>query len=254
MTWNPAQYLKFAGPRLRPAVDLLSRIPVEAPETVYDLGCGAGQTVSLLAARFPKAHVTGIDSSAEMLQTARDAFPEHRFVAADIARFTAVPPAHLLFSNAALQWLPDHAHLFPRLMASVKVGGVLAVQMPRVEDSPRIRELRALASDPRWADRALPRVQPGPMAPEAYYDLLAPLTLTLDVWETEYLHALVGRDPVVEWSKGAGAGPILAALTPDEQKDFLARYTEAMRAAYPQRADGTTLLPFCRLFIVAVRR
>jgi trans-aconitate 2-methyltransferase len=59
---------------------------------------------------------------------------------------------------------------------------------------------------------------------------------------------------VVEWSKGAGAGPILAALTPDEQKDFLARYTEAMRAAYPQRADGTTLLPFCRLFIVAVRR
>jgi trans-aconitate 2-methyltransferase len=254
VTWNPAQYLKFAGPRLRPAVDLLSRIPVEAPETVYDLGCGAGQTVSLLAARFPKADLTGIDSSAEMLQMARDAFPEYRFAAADIATFTAVPPAHLLFSNAALQWLPDHAHLFPRLMASVKVGGVLAVQMPRVEDSPRIRNLRALASDPRWADRALPRVQPGPMAPEAYYDLLAPLTLTLDVWETEYLHALVGRDPVVEWSKGAGAGPILAALTPDEQKDFLARYTEAMRAAYPQRADGTTLLPFRRLFIVAVRR
>jgi len=52
MSWNPAQYLKFAGARLRPAVDLLARVPIEAPATVFDLGCGAGQTTSLLAARF----------------------------------------------------------------------------------------------------------------------------------------------------------------------------------------------------------
>ncbi len=254
MSWDPAQYLKFQGPRLRPAVDLLSRVAIEAPTTVYDLGCGAGQAVALLAARYPKARVTGIDSSPEMLTRARQGFPEHRFVAGNIAEFRAVPPAHLVFSNAALQWLPDHHRLFPALIDSLKVGGVLAVQMPRVEDSPRIMALREIASDARWAERVLGLMQPGPLAPQDYYDLLAPRTTVLDIWETEYLHVLEGKDPVVEWSRGAGAAPLLAALDEGERKDFLARYTLAMRAAYPRRDDGMTLLPFRRLFIVAVRK
>ena len=254
MTWNPAQYLKFAGARLRPAVDLLSRVPSEAPTTVFDLGCGAGQTVALLAARFPNARIMGIDSSAEMLAKARQSFPEHQFIAGNIAAFRAVPPAHLVFSNAALQWLGDHENLLPRLLGEVKVGGVLAVQMPRVEDSPRMRSLREIASDPRWADRALPLLQPGPLAPAAYYDLLAPGVASLDIWETEYLHVLEGEDPVVEWTRGAGGAGMLAALDDRERKDFLARYTAAMREAYPRRADGTTLLPFRRLFIVASRK
>lgn len=254
MTWNPAQYLKFAGARLRPAVDLLSRVALEAPATVFDLGCGAGQTTSLLAARFASARITGIDSSDEMLQTAREAFPELGFVSGDIAAFTAAPPAHLVFSNAALHWLPNHERLFPRLLASVKVGGVLAVQMPHVEDSPRMRALHEIAADPRWRDRTVPLLFPGPLAPGAYYDLLAPLCETLDVWETEYLHVLEGKDPVVEWSKGTGAAPVLAALDEDERAAFLKRYTAAMREAYPQHADGKTLLPFRRLFIVAVKK
>lgn len=254
MSWNPAQYLKFAGHRLRPAVDLLSRVPIDQPATVYDLGCGAGQTVSLLAARFPGAQVLGIDSSPEMLADARKAFPEHRFTAGNIAQFRAVPPAHLLFSNAALQWLTDHHTLLPRLLGEVRVGGVLAVQMPRVEDSPRIRALREIAADPRWAERALARLQPGPLAPEAYYDVLAPAAASLDIWETEYQHVLEGADPVVEWTRGAGGAALLAALDGGEQKDFLARYTAAMREAYPRRTDGTTLLAFRRLFIVATRK
>ncbi len=254
MSWNPAQYLKFAGPRLRPAVDLLARVPAEAPATVYDLGCGAGQTTSLLAARFPAARVTGVDSSPEMLEAARGVFPELSFLRCDVASFAAVPPAHLVFSNAALHWLGDHARLFPRLMESLRTGGVLAVQMPRVDDSPRIRALREIAGDARWRDRALPRLFPGPLAPESYYDLLVPLSGSLDIWESEYLHVLEGKDPVVEWSKGSGAAPVLAALDDAERADFLRRYAAAMRAAYPKRTDGTTLLPFRRLFIVAVRR
>lgn len=254
MTWNPAQYLKFAGPRLRPAVDLLSRVAVEQPATVYDLGCGAGQTVALLAARFPGAKITGIDSSAEMLDAARRSFPEHHFVVGDIAAFRPMPPAHLIFSNAALQWLPDHPRVFSGLLDALKIGGTLAVQVPRVETSARIRCLRDIAGDPRWAARALPKIQPGPLAPEAYYDLLSPRAASLDIWETEYLHVLDGDDPVVEWSKGAAAAPILAALDGAERKDFLARYSAAMGEAYPRRPDGTTLLPFRRLFIVAVRK
>lgn len=253
MTWNPAQYLKFDGPRLRPAVDLLSRVAMEAPRTVYDLGCGAGQTTALLAARFPRAKVTGVDSSDEMLSAARQTFPELSFARGDIAGFSPAPPPELIYSNAALHWLRDHETLVPALFDALRPGGVLAVQMPRVEESPRIRELTALAGDPRWADRALGRVQPGPLSPEAYYDLLAPRAATLDIWESEYLHVLEGKDPVVEWSKGSGAAPVLAALEADEQRDFLRSYAASMRDAYPVRADGTTLLPYRRLFIVAAR-
>lgn len=254
MTWNPAQYLKFAGHRLRPAVDLLSRVPLESAADVYDLGCGAGQTTALLAARFPGAKITGVDSSREMLAAARSGFPELSFASGDIGTFRAVPPAHLVFSNAALHWLTGHERLFPHLMESLRVGGVLAVQMPQVADSPRIRSLREIAGDPRWRDRALPLMQPGPLAAQAYFDLLAPLADTLDIWETDYLHVLEGDDPVVEWSKGTGAAPLLAALGADERAAFLARYAEAMRAAYPRRADGRTLLPFRRIFLVAVRK
>ncbi len=253
MSWNPAQYLKFDGPRLRAAVDLLSRVVMEAPRTVYDLGCGAGQTTALLAARYPKARITGVDSSEEMLAAARETFPELAFARGDIAAFAPAPPPNVIFSNAALQWLDRHESLFPALFDALRPGGVLAVQMPRVDDSPRIRVLRELAGDPRWSDRALPLMQPGPMAPERYYDLLAPRAAGIDIWESEYLHVLTGKDPVVEWSKGAGAGPVLAALDAAEKRDFLSHYTTAMRAAYPVRADGTTLLPFRRLFIVATR-
>jgi len=253
VSWNPAQYLKFDGPRLRPAVDLLSRVAMEAPRTVYDLGCGAGQTTALLAARYPRARVTGVDSSAEMLAAARETFPELSFARGDIATFAPVPPPNVIYSNAALQWLGNHEILFPALFDALRPGGVLAVQMPRVEDSARIRVLKELAGDPRWADRALPLMQSGPLAPETYYDLLAPCAAGIDIWESTYLHVLTGKDPVVEWSRGAGAAPLLAALNAGEQRDFLSRYSAAMRTAYPARADGTTLLPFRRLFIVATR-
>ncbi|MFT5540663.1 MAG: trans-aconitate 2-methyltransferase [Alphaproteobacteria bacterium] len=254
MTWNPAQYLKFAGPRLRPAVDLLSRVPIDAPHSVFDLGCGAGETTALLAARFSTAKINGVDSSPEMLAAARDSFPELRFIQGDITAFKTAPPAHLIFSNAALHWLADHRRLLPRLLESIKHGGVLAVQMPRVEASPRMMVLKQLAREPHWAARILPLIQPGPETPEFYYDLLAASTDSLDIWESEYLHVLSGKDPVVEWSKGSGAAPLLAALEPGERRDFLKRYADAMGDAYPMRKDGTTLLPFRRLFIVAIRK
>jgi trans-aconitate 2-methyltransferase len=254
MSWNPAQYLKFAGPRLRPAVDLLSRVSIDAPHTVFDLGCGAGETTALLAARFGAAKISGVDSSPEMLAAARVSFPELTFVKGDITDFKSTPPAHLIYSNAALHWLTDHGGLLPRLLESLKHGGVLAIQMPRVEASPRIMVLNELAADPRWASRVLSLIQPGPETPAFYYDLLAGDTENLDIWESEYLHVLSGKDPVVEWSKGSGAAAVLAALEPGERRDFLKQYSAAMNDAYPMRKDGTTLLPFRRLFIVATRK
>jgi trans-aconitate 2-methyltransferase len=252
--WDPRQYLEFAGPRLRPALDLLDRIPLAAPAVVYDLGCGAGNVTRLLRERWPEAEVTGVDGSPAMLAAAAGVASGIRWVQADLRDWTPPRPADLLFSNAALHWLDDHAARFPRLLAAVAPGGVLAVQMPRNHGAPSHTEMVAAAEAGPWRERLRPRLRPAPVGPpETYHDILAPLASRLDVWETEYLHVLEGDNPVVEWVRGSALKPLLDALPDPERGAFLADYARRIAAAYPRRADGRTLFPFRRLFLVAVR-
>jgi trans-aconitate 2-methyltransferase len=252
--WDPAKYLEFAGPRLRPALDLLGRVPLRAPAVVYDLGCGAGNVTQLLIERWPAAAVTGVDGSAAMLERARAAAPGATWAHADLASWRAPRPADLLFSNAALHWLDDHPRLFPRLAEGLVPGGVLAVQMPRNHGAPSHTEMIAAAEAGPWRDRLRPALRARPVAePAVYHDLLRPHVAQLDVWETEYLHALEGDNPVVEWTRGSALKPLLDALDEPERSAFLGEYADRIRRAYPRRPDGRTLLPFRRLFIVAVR-
>lgn len=257
MSWDPAQYLKFAGPRLRPALDLLARVELDSPDLVYDLGCGAGNVTALLARRWPQARLVGVDASAEMLARAAEQ-PETsgvRWEQADLAQWRAEGPQRpqLLFSNAALHWLDQHEVLFPRLMEQLAEGGVLAVQMPRNHGAPSHTAMVEAAHAGPWAQQVVPVLRPSPVhAPSFYYDLLAPLSSSLDLWETEYLQILEGADPVVEWTRGTALQPLLAAAGTHAQ-GFLQAYTERIRAAYPVRSDGRTLFPFRRLFLVARR-
>ncbi|HEY7140124.1 MAG TPA: trans-aconitate 2-methyltransferase [Methylomirabilota bacterium] len=252
--WDPAKYLEFAGPRLRPALDLLARVPLPAPAAVHDLGCGAGNVTRLLAERWPAAHVTGIDGSAAMLETARAAAPGVTWVEADLATWRPPRPADLLFSNAALHWLDDHRALFPRLVADLAAGGVLAVQMPRNHGAPSHTEMVAAAEAGPWRERLRPALRARPVAePAVYHDILAPHVSRLDIWETEYLHVLEGPNPVVEWTRGSALKPLLDRLQEPERSGFLADYSTRIARAYPARPDGRTLFPFRRLFIVAVR-
>ena len=119
MAWDPAQYLKFAGPRLRPALDLLQRIDVETPATVYDLGAGAGNVTRLIAARWPQARIVGVDSSAEMLAKAAAENPRIEWQHADLATWRPERPADIIYSNAALHWLDSHDRLFRGLFAAL---------------------------------------------------------------------------------------------------------------------------------------
>lgn len=261
MAWDPEQYLKFSGERLRPGLDLLARIGDLPPGPLYDLGCGTGFHARAIAARWPDRAVTGVDRSPEMLAEAEAAGPSAiRWVADDIATWSAPAPAALIYSNATLQWLDRHALLFPHLMAQLAPGGVLAVQMPRNFDSPSHVLMRAVAADGPWAARlALSSddqatvLRPDPVAPPAaYYDLLAPLAKGgIDLWETEYLHILEGDDPVLEWVRGTALRPLLDALLPDERELYLRAYAARLREAYPRRPDGRTLFPFRRLFMIA---
>lgn len=250
--WNPGQYLKFAGHRLRPALDLLARIDADRPEAVYDLGCGAGNVTRMLAERWPEAVVVGVDSSPEMLERARADCPRIAWACADLAAWVPETPADVLYSNAALHWLPDHAKLFARLMAALKPGGTLAVQMPRNWSEPSHTCMRAAAGP--WLEKLAPVLPGVPVAPpEDYYGILAPLAAEVDIWETVYLQILNGDNAVAEWTKGSALKPVLDALDDGERDAYFAAYSALLAEAYPKRADGRTPFPFKRLFIVARR-
>ena len=256
--WDPQLYLRFADHRLRPALELLGRVPVESPEVVFDLGCGVGQITRMIAAQWPAAKVYGLDNSAEMLDQARREPGPVDWVAGDIRTWQPEGAVDVIYSNATLQWLDGHGVLFPRLISFLRPGGCLAVQVPLSWAAPSHRLMRETLADGGRDGTALGTDQLRRAVGRdwveqaaAYYDLLAGLTRTLDIWETEYLQILEGNDPVLEWVKGTGLRPILNGLEGDERERFLAEYTQRLRVAYPMRADGRTLYPFRRLFIVA---
>jgi trans-aconitate 2-methyltransferase len=252
MAWDPGLYEQFKAPRLRPGLDLIARIPEAVPTTVVDLGCGTGRLTAALQARWPDAAVTGVDGSPEMLAQAREEFPGIAWVEADIGAWSPPAPVDLLYSNAALHWLPNHASLFPRLMAAVAPGGALAVQMPRNFGEPSHRLIRDVAGELGVAERLThPAVPVAP--PEDYYDFLGPRAAVLDIWETIYLQPLTGDDPVFQWVSGTALQPVMAALDGEEAERFAGRYRARLREAYPKRNDGVTVFPFRRLFIVAAK-
>lgn len=254
-SWDPGQYLRFADQRLRPALDLLAQVPLQAPVRVVDLGCGPGNVSTILKQRFPHAEVLGVDGSEAMLAKARTAAPECRFLQADFATWAPDAPApELIYSNAALHWVGDHTTLFPRLLSLLPAGGVLAVQMPAMHDAPLRRLQLEVAAHGPWADRLRDAgFARDILSPGEYYDLLRPRAASLDIWETTYLHVLSGEDAVVQWATGSSLRPFLDRLPPELQTPFRAAYAEALRPHYPRRADGATLLPFRRLFVLARR-
>jgi trans-aconitate 2-methyltransferase len=254
VTWQPERYLAFADQRTRPARDLLARVPLTDAGRIADLGCGPGNSTALLAQRWPDAAIMGIDSSPEMLAQARASGVRARWIRAEIATWSPDRPLDLIYSNAALHWLDDHATLLPRLLSQLRARGALAVQMPRNFRAPSHALLGETARSGPWADRLAGLLDRQPVAaPAGYYDLLAPLAEALDLWETEYLHVLDGDDPVLNWTRGTALRPIRHALEPEQYAAFEAAYAARLRAAYPRRADGRTLFPFRRLFIVARR-
>jgi trans-aconitate 2-methyltransferase len=254
MPWDPAQYLRFVDHRLRPAIDLLNRIDLAAPAEVYDLGAGAGNVTRYLRARWPEAHITGVDESEAMLAEAAQT-PGIDWQRADLAVWQPPRAVDLIYSNAALHWLSDHARLFPSLLAHLAPGGVLAVQMPRMFSEPSHQLVAEAARSGPWRATLEPLLRPPPVAePAFYYDLLAPLAASVDIWETAYVHVLEGGDPVKEWLKGSWLPQFLSALEEPQRSAFEAHYARLVAGAYPRRPDGHTLLPFRRLFIVATAR
>lgn len=252
-TWEPQTYLRYADIRFRAGIDLIARIPKLDYPVIYDLGCGTGHLTRILADTFPASNVTGIDSSPEMLSEARREFPALNWQLADITSWHPATPAQLIYTNAALQWVSDHQALLPSLLNKLRSGGVLAMQVPRHFESPSHLGLKELVMQSDWRATLEPLLLAPVPAPETYWSWLSPHARNIDIWETIYLQVLDGQDSVVDFMRGTALRPFLSALPEREALKFVEAFAERMNAAYPSQANGQTLFPFRRLFLVAQR-
>ena len=250
MQWDPAQYSRYAVERDRPFFDLTERITAAAPAHVVDVGCGQGHLTATLAERWPGAVVEGIDSSPEMIAEAAGV-PGVAFSVSDAATWQPSGDVDVVVSNAALQWVPRHQQLMGQWAAALPSGGWLAVQVPGNFDLPSHALMRRVARQERWAAklRDVVRDTDAVGSPQSYASVLLDAGMRADVWETTYLHVLSGDDPVLEWVRGTGLRPILAALSPSDADEFAAQLAAELREAYPPGPHGT-LFPFRRVFAV----
>lgn len=254
MTWSAQQYSMFEQQRTRPVRDLVAAIASDNVRTAVDLGCGPGNSTEVLAQRFSAATITGLDSSEDMLVNARQRLPGVNFALADIATWQPADKFDVILANASLQWLPDHAALYPHLVRQLQPGGTLAVQTPDNLNEPAHVLAREVAVDGPWANKIGAIKHNQRHTASAYHEFLSPHCSTVDVWRTTYYHPLAGgHQAVVEWFKGTALRPFLAPLTADEQGAFIEEYLMRICQAYPALTDGTVLLPFPRLFIIAQR-
>ena len=251
--WNSELYMKFERERTRAARDLLAQISDIKPKTVFDLGCGPGNSTELLVDAFPEARIVGVDDSPNMLAVAGKRVPRAQFLLEDIDAWTPDEPIDLIFANAVLHFAKNHYKLIQRLAGCLNEGGWLAVQMPNNMQEVSHALMRMISADGPWSDRLVPiaktRAVIGP--PEEYYRLLRPICRQLDIWQCTYIHPVDGPDRIVEWFEGAELRPFLKPLSPPERESFLARYREGLAESYGRQPDGEVLLRYPRLFFVA---
>jgi trans-aconitate 2-methyltransferase len=253
-SWDPDQYRKFAGERAQPFYDLLALCRPVPGGRAIDLGCGPGELTRVLHETVQAKATVGLDNSETMLAAAAaHAGRGLTFKLGTILRFAPTKPFDLVFSNAALQWVPDHAKLFPRLWAGVAPGGQFAVQMPANHDHPSHTEAHALAAEEPFRTWLGGYVRQVPVvAPEWYAALIDDLGASgLHVRLQVYAHHLAERDAVVEWVKGTLLTDYQTRLTPEQYAAFLAAYRERLAAALPERRPH--FYPFKRILIWALK-
>ncbi|HCH22016.1 MAG TPA: trans-aconitate methyltransferase [Bifidobacterium sp.] len=261
-TWNADQYLKFADQRTQPSRDLCARITLGNDEAhkILDIGCGPGNSTALLRERYPHARIIGIDSSETMVESARVQHPDIEFAVQDATALEKLDDDFdIVFTNACLQWVPDHRTVIPEMLRRVRDGGIAACQFPETIRQRTHTIMRELAVEPPFdqyigSGGARPYCHLGGdrFDVRAYYDLIAPMAKQVSVWETTYWHALAGYEGVVEWYRGTGMRPYLSQLPTDDLREQYERtFVNRLRAVYPEQRDGTVLLPMRRFFFVA---
>jgi trans-aconitate 2-methyltransferase len=250
--WKPDLYLRFEKERTQPSVDLANRIELKSPKKIIDIGCGPGNSAKVLKDRWPGADVLGIDLSEAMVTKARASFPGMRFLRMDAGGdLSALGRFDIVFSNAAIQWIPDNKALIARLHRMLEGGGALAIQVPCTRGMPIQQAVRELSADARWAGRFGSVRAHSMHGAEYYYDAVSAVAGEYALWRTDYVHVMRSHAAMVEWYSATALKPYLECLEAAELPGFLCEFERRLIELYPARPDGNILFPFTRLFMLA---
>ena len=255
MSWNSEQYLKFKTERTQPAIDLANRIPVQSPADIIDIGCGPGNSTDILKKRYPNAAVVGADNSENMLEAARKNYTDIEFILCDASKElnNIGRKFDVVFSNACIQWVPDHPKLLREMMSLLKEGGALAVQIPMNYDEPIHRIIGEAVKSEKWRDKFSDPRQFYTLTPEKYYDILAEISSDFSMWQTTYFHRMKSHSDIMEWYKSTGLRPYLEALSHADKTEFEKDIFREVERAYPKQANGEIIFRFPRLFFTAIK-
>lgn len=253
--WNSTQYLKFKNERTQPAIDLANRIEVENPLKITDLGCGPGNSTQVLAGKFTNAYILGVDNSENMIAAARENCPGLDFCICDIGKELSQldHDFDIVFSNACIQWVPDHQKLIPEMLSLLNKGGILAVQIPMNFQEPIHRIISEVSSSTKWNAYFPEKRIFYTLSPEDYYDILSECTHEFSIWQTTYYHVMKSWQDILEWYRGTGLRPYLSVLSEDRKEEFEEDIYHRLVKAYPQQKNGVILFRFPRFFFTACR-
>ena len=258
MQWNSDQYLKFKKERTQPSIDLANRIKLNDPQKIIDIGCGPGNSTKVLFDRFPCAEsITGADFSENMIAKAREEYGGSGidFMLFDATRdFSKLSDDYdVVFSNACIQWVPDHPKLISDMMGVLKKGGVLAVQTPMNYREPIHRIIAETVESEKWARKFSYRRIFYNLTPEEYHDLLSEISSDFTLWETVYCHRMPSHESIMEWYKGTGLKPYLSQLEGEDATEFEKEIFEKVKEAYPVQKNGEIIFRFPRFFFTAIK-
>lgn len=252
--WNAEQYLQFKTQRTQPAIDLANRIHAANPQHIVDIGCGPGNSTQVLKTHFPHAHIMGIDNSENMIAKATATYPSLAFKLLSVAELCRDDATYdVIFSNACLQWVPNHKELVPLLFGRLNENGVLAVQIPINTQEPLFKIIKETVQEEKWGFPASLHEQNTTLRGDEYFDILSSLTDTFDIWETAYYHSMPSIHAMVEWVKGTRLLPYTQALDKADARRLIDEISERAAKVYKKQANGAIVFRFRRLFFTARR-
>lgn len=253
--WNPEQYIKFINERTQPSIDLAKRIDTDDPKSIIDIGCGPGNSTAVLAKKFPSAHIIGADNSKNMVEKAKYQYPSLDFILFDAENdFPELKEKFdVVFSNACIQWVPNHRKLLTDMMSVLKDNGIMAVQIPMNRKEPIHQIINDIAESDKWKGKFSEKRVFYTLAQSEYYDLLSEISSDFSMWETIYFHRMPSHESIIEWYRSTGLRPYLNKLSKQDAKDFEKDIYEELVKAYPVQKNGEIIFRFPRLFFTAIK-
>lgn len=251
--WSSQEYLRFKNERTQPAIDLVNKIPMTNPKSIIDIGCGPANSTNVLHERFYNAKILGIDNSEDMINTAREEYPQIEFMLCDAGKELNVINERfdIVFSNACIQWILDHKNLLKSMMNLLNEDGFMAVQIPMNYDEPIHKIIGTLAESEKWKDKFdNPRIFYN-LTPSEYYDLLSEISYDFNIWNTTYFHRMTSHQSIMDWYKGTGLRPYLNALNYVDRANFEYDVLDEIIKEYPAQKNGEIIFKFPRLFFIA---